>query len=70
MGNGKYVECWEREIPEGVRFDVPRRNQGQMIEVAYGGFGRYENDEGAPYKRVTDRGEGGGTQFFRFVEDK
>lgn len=50
-----YVEISESEIPAGVRFDVPGRNQGQVIEVAYGGFNRASHDAGDPYKKVTDR---------------
>jgi hypothetical protein len=51
----KYVECKEDEIPEGVRFDVPRHHQGQIVEIAYGGFGRGEHGDGDPFKRVTDQ---------------
>ncbi len=43
-------------IPDAARFDVPGRYQGQSDEYAFGGFGRYEHDDGAPYMRVTDRG--------------
>lgn len=64
----RYIECNERDIHQGARFDVPMRNQGQHIEVAYGGFGRYENDEGAPFKRVTDRSVGTGqVTFYRLA---
>lgn len=49
-----YVEVGEDEIPKRVRFDVPRRNQGQIVEVAYGGFGRAEMDSCDPYRRITD----------------
>jgi hypothetical protein len=50
-----YQEIDETQVPDGVRFDVPRRNQGQMIEVAYGGFGAGPWDDGDLYKRVKDR---------------
>jgi hypothetical protein len=53
-----YVVCDASDIPAGVRFDVPRRLQGQTVEVAYGGFDRAEHDDGDPYKRVTDRSIG------------
>lgn len=56
-----YTKIDEGALPRGVRFDVPRRNQGQIIEVAYGGFRRAEHDEGDPFKRVTDNGLGVGT---------
>jgi hypothetical protein len=50
----KYVECDKSEIPAGVRFDTPRSNQGQIVEVSYGGFGAAEHDDGDPYMRRTD----------------
>lgn len=62
----KYIPCSLESIPDGVRFDVPRRNQGHGTadEVAYGGFSRGEHDDGDLYKRVRTateaiRGEGG-----------
>lgn len=54
-------------VPEGVRFDVPRREQGQVVETAYGGarvrgtrFGEWvtprgEAGPGDRYMRETDR---------------
>lgn len=50
----KYIEIDPKQIPNGVRFDVTRRNSGQMVEIAYGGFSRAEHDHGDPYKRVRD----------------
>ena len=50
-----YIECRYVTIPADVRFDTPTRNQGQMIEVSYGGFCRSEHDDGDIYKRVVDR---------------
>lgn len=70
MSENKYVEISEREIPEGVRFDVPARNSGQMIEVGYGTFGRGEASSGDPFKRVTDRGIGGGVRYYRLASNK
>lgn len=61
----KYVECSKDEIPEGVRFDVPRQNQGQIVEVAYGDFGRAENGIGDPWKRVTDASDRSVTYYRR-----
>jgi hypothetical protein len=52
-----YQPIQSAQIPPGVRFDVPRRNQGQIIEVAYGGFGRSEHDDGDLYRRVFDQSE-------------
>jgi hypothetical protein len=51
----RYEECCEAAVPASVNFDVTPRNQGQTVEVAYGGFGRAEHDAGDPYKRITDR---------------
>lgn len=65
----RYEPCSERDIPAGVRFDVPRHLQGQMVEIAYGGFDRAGHEAGDPYKRVTDRGLGGGTTYYRLVRD-
>lgn len=52
-----YTRIPQSAIPSDVCFDVPRRCAGQMVEVAYGGFGgfcRPEHDSGSPYKRITD----------------
>lgn len=62
-----YIRCTLNEIPDGVRFDVTMRNQGQIVEIAYGGFGRAEHDAGDPYKRVTDHSDGSVT-YFRLVK--
>jgi hypothetical protein len=51
----KYIVCSKSEIPEGVRWDVPGRHQGQIIEIAYGAFGATGFDDGAPYRKVTDQ---------------
>ena len=59
----KYTRCDERDIPAAVRFDVPGRNQGQMIEVAYGGLDRGEHDYGDPFKRIKD--ENGRVTYYR-----
>lgn len=50
-----YIECSAREVPDRVRFDISRRNQGQIIEVAYGGYSAAEHGPGDPFKRVEDR---------------
>lgn len=50
----KYTEISKSEVPVGVRFDTPRRNQGQIVTERYGGFGRYENDHGDPYMMIHD----------------
>ena len=58
-----YERCAEAEVPDGVRFDVPRRNQGQIVEVAYGGFDQAEHDVGDPYKRVHDQSDRSTTYY-------
>lgn len=65
----KYVPCAAHEIPAKVRFDVPGQNQGQIIEVAYGGFGAAEHGDGDDYKRVHDRSIGpAAITYYRAVE--
>lgn len=65
----RYIECERSEIPEGVRFDVPRHLQGQHVEVAYGDFGRAEHAEGDLYKRVHDRSVGpAAVTYYRRVD--
>lgn len=64
----RYVECRAEDIPAAVSFTVPRRNGGQMIEVAYGGFGRAEHDAGDPFKRVENRAAGPGYRYYRLVD--
>lgn len=51
----KYAPIKREKIPAKVRFDVPPQSQGQIVEVAYGGFETTAGHcDGAPYKRVTD----------------
>ena len=69
MSKIKYVECRESEIPADIRFDVPRRNQGQIVEVAYGTFSRGEAGPGDPYKSVYDRSTQGPTRYYRLVDE-
>lgn len=52
---GGYSTVASSRVSDRVRFDVPHRNLGQIVEVAYGGYGRVEHEYGAPYKRVIDR---------------
>lgn len=64
-----YVEVRESELPPGVRFDTPPQNQGQVIEVSYGGFARHCHCDGDPYKRVHDRSVGPrGVTYYRLVQ--
>lgn len=64
----KYIEIPAAQVPEDIRWDVPARNQGQIVEVAYGDHRRYgsEANHGAPYKRVTDHSEGSVT-YYRYA---
>lgn len=46
------------DVPFGLRWNTPLRNQGQTIEVSFadvGGMG--DADEGAAYRRTIDRSE-------------
>lgn len=54
----RYLETDERAIPAGIMWDTPRANQGQIIEVSYGDFGRGLRGHGDRYRRVTDRSDG------------
>ncbi len=45
-------------VPDGLRWDVPRRHQGQDVEVAYATPNdRYEQDDGAIYRREIDHSD-------------
>lgn len=64
----RYREILARAVPGGIRFDVPMRNQGQIIEIAYGTFGRGEAGYGDEYQRVYDRSDGT-TRYYRRVTE-
>lgn len=51
----QYVECPAAEIPAGVRFDLPRRNDGQIVLYYYGGFDAAPHDRGDPYMLREDQ---------------
>lgn len=54
----KYTEVPASEVTSGLRWDVPGRNQGQIVEVAYANPGHAAPaDEGDPWKRITDTSE-------------
>lgn len=63
MSRYTYIAVPESHVPQHIRFDVPARHQGQHIEVAYGGYDKYEHDEGADWKCVTDRSTGSTTYY-------
>lgn len=48
----RYVK--DTSPPRKARWDVPGRNRGQIVEVAYASGSRSEADEGALFQRVTD----------------
>lgn len=55
-----YIAIPANDVPANIRFDVPRRHQGQIVEIAYGDLRYYRSfaDVGAPYKREHDRSLG------------
>lgn len=55
MSKTKYAPIEANKVPSDVVWNVPGRLAGQIVEVAYGGFGRSEKDDGDPYRRVTDQ---------------
>ena len=57
------IPSWE--VPEGVRFDTPGRNQGQIVEVGFGTFGRAEAGSIDPYMNVTDHSDGSSRTYKR-----
>ncbi len=63
-GLAEYVECAAQAVPPTIRFDVPGRNRGQFVEVAYGTFGKACAERGDPYMRITDRTTTTGPTFF------
>lgn len=50
----EYIPIDPTSLPSAIRFDVPKRNQGQTVEYAYGGYDRAEHDDSAPFMRITD----------------
>jgi hypothetical protein len=60
----EYEKCRSEEVPAGLVWVVPRRNQGQIVEVAYatgvpaGRSCNYDADEGDPWQRTTDSSDG------------
>lgn len=56
-----WVKIKESEVPAAIVFEVPSRNQGQIIEYAYGAHRNATADIGnertAPFQRVLDQSE-------------
>ena len=65
-----YSEVSASDVPSDIVWDVPRRNQGQIVEVAYSrGIPAHRRvnhaaDHGDPWKRVTD-GSDRSVRYFR-----
>lgn len=57
-----YIPCTASEVPRDVRWIVPRRHQGQVVEIAYGTWDG-DADEGDPFRRVRDR-SGGPVRYY------
>jgi hypothetical protein len=55
-----YLTCTIDEIPAGLRWDVPGRNAGQIIEVACAAAEHYASEAGPgdEYQRTTDGNTG------------
>ena len=62
-------EIRKSDLPREASFDVPGRNAGQSVEVAYGrpSAYRFGCDVGDPFMRVTDRSEPVGQQVRYYV---
>jgi hypothetical protein len=52
-----YLRC--SNVPDGLRFDVPGRFQGQIVEYSFADAtpGRGEADVGSAWKQTTDRSD-------------
>jgi hypothetical protein len=69
MKTTQYRPVSKSVVPAGLRWDVPQRNQGQIVEVAYAEPGsRAEAGNGDKWQRVTDRSDGS-VQYFCRVEE-
>ena len=64
----RYKPIPESEVPSGLRFDIPRSNQGQIVEHSYADFPRRASEagSGSRYKRVYDRSDRS-VAFYRLV---
>lgn len=67
MSDKKYMYRKIASVPDVARWDVPRHNQGQIVEVAYADPGGHRDEacEGSLYRRVTDRSDGSVTYYER-----
>lgn len=69
----RYEPISSEQVPPGAAWDVPRQNQGQIVEVAYSDGapprpGRAENNRGDLYQRVRDTSDGSVTYYRRAGE--
>ena len=66
-----YLEVPAGKVPGSIVFTVPRRHQGQAVEVAYsrgipaGTGANMDADDGDPWKRVTDGSDGSVRYYHR-----
>lgn len=60
-----YTECAAADVPAAIRFDTPRRNQGQIVTYSYGTTGRGEAGRGSPYMSRHDASCGEHTVYRR-----
>lgn len=51
----KYERITFTQVPEGIIFHTLRRDQGQIVTVAWGDRSQAEHGPGDPYKRVIDQ---------------
>lgn len=64
----KWIECKQSDVPANTRFDVPPLNQGQIVEVSYGGHSSQHREydwSDAPFKREHDRSDNTVTYYRR-----
>ena len=57
----RYLDVDRQEVPPAViegRWDVPARNQGQIVSIAYLASGRGEAGPGAAWRRIYDGSDG------------
>lgn len=73
MSKSKYTKMSSAPTARILRWDVPARHQGQIVEHAFSAFGRGEADEGDAYMRITDKslppGAHGRVEYYSLVED-
>jgi hypothetical protein len=64
IANTTYQIISESLVPDGLTWDIPRQNQGQMVKVSYGNYGRGSPDVGSLYRCTIDRSVGAGAAVY------